>query len=56
MKTNKCAWAVVYVWRGLPDKVELFLREDSARKREQQLFKRLAQEDEVGVFRVHMPG
>lgn len=56
MKTNSYAWAVVRVWRGLPDKVELFSREQSARKREQQLRRRLAQEDEIGVFRVRVPG
>ena len=56
MKTNRYAWAVVHVWRGLPDKVELFSREESARKREQQLRRRLAQEDEIGVFHVRGPG
>ena len=55
MKANKYAWAVVHVWRGLPDKVELFSREESARKREQQLRRRLAQADEIGVFHVRMP-
>lgn len=54
MKASKFAWAVVYVWRGLPDKVELFSREKSARRRERQLRERLAQEDEVGVFHVHV--
>lgn len=56
MTISKCAWAVVHVWRGLPDKVELFSREASARKRERFLLKRLAQEDEIGVFQVRIPG
>ena len=56
MKKSEYAWAVVHVWRGLPDKVELFSREESARKRERQLRRRLAQADEIGVFRVRVPG
>lgn len=57
MKTTRgYAWAVVHVWRGLPDKVELFSREELARKRERHLLKRLAQEDEIGIFRVRMAG
>ena len=36
MKANKYAWAVVHVWRGLPDKVELFSRR---RKRGHSTFK-----------------
>ena len=55
MKANKYAWAVVHVWRGLPDRVELFSREEPARKHKQQLRRRLAQADEIGVFHVRMP-
>lgn len=56
MKANKYAWVVVHVWRGLPSKVELFSQEELARKREQELHRRLAHEDEIGVFQVRMPG
>ena len=55
MKKSEYAWAIVHVWRGLPDKVELFSREESARKRERRLRRRLAQADEIGVFHVRMP-
>ncbi len=54
MKKSRYAWAVVRVWRGLPEGVELFAQEESARKRERQLRRRLAQEDEIGVFHVRM--
>ena len=55
MKTSRYALAVVHVWRGLPNKVELFSREESARKREHELRKKISQEDEVGVFCVARP-
>lgn len=55
MKKEKCIWAVVRVWHGLPEGVELFAQEASARKREGQLRKKISQEDEVGVFCVARP-
>jgi len=55
MKQSRYAWAVVRVWRGLPERVELFSQEELARKRERQLRQRLAQEDEIGVFQICVP-
>lgn len=55
MKKETCLWAVVRVWRGLPEGIELFATEASARKREDQLRKKISQEDEVGVFCVVRP-
>ena len=55
MKKDKCLWAVVRIWRGLPEGVELFAREVSARKREDELRKKISQEDEVGVFCIARP-
>lgn len=48
-------WAVVHVWRGFPDGVELFVHEKTARKRELQLRDALPQEDEIGVFEIPIP-
>lgn len=55
MKKETCLWAVVRVWRGLPEGIELFVQEASARKREDELRKKMPQEDEVGVFCVVRP-
>ncbi len=55
MKKEKCLWAVVRVWRGLPEGVELFAREAMARKREHEIRKKISREDEVGVFCVVRP-
>ena len=55
MKKSRYAWAVVRVWRGLPEGVELFAQEALARKREHELRKKISQEDEVGVFCVARP-
>lgn len=48
-------WAVVRVWRGLPDGVELFALEEDAITRQNELKREIGQEDEVGIFRVPEP-
>lgn len=48
-------WAVVYVWRGFPDKVELFVQEESAWKRQNEIKKEISIEDEVAVIQVSVP-
>lgn len=55
MEKSRYAWAVVRVWRGLLEKVELLSQEELARKREKQFHQRLAQEDEIGVFQICVP-
>lgn len=55
MNKGNHLWAVVHVWRGLPERVEVFSQEKLARKRERQLRQELAQEDEVGVFQICAP-
>ncbi|MCR4315474.1 MAG: hypothetical protein NUW37_03885 [Planctomycetes bacterium] len=55
MKESKHLWAVVSVWRGLPSDVELFRDEETARRREKLLRKRMPLEDEIGVFQVGLP-
>jgi len=55
MKSKSFTWAVVHVWRGIPNSVELLPREDQARSRELELRRSLPPEDEVAVFRVALP-
>lgn len=55
MKKETYLWVVVCVWRGLPEGVELFSREALAKKREDELRKKISQEDEVSVFCVARP-
>ena len=55
MKKGNYLWAVVRVWHGLPEGVELFAREALARRREDELRKKISQEDEVAVFCVARP-
>lgn len=54
MKSNE-AWAVVQVWRGLADAVELFADEQAARERESELRAELRDEDDLRLFEVALP-
>lgn len=48
-------WAVVRVWRGFPDGVELFTNEGAAKRREKQIRRKLPIEDEVAILEVRTP-
>lgn len=48
-------WAVVRVWRGLPEHVAIFLDEQAALDFMEKSYGKLPMEDEVAVFKVPMP-
>lgn len=55
MLSDETLWAVVYVWRGIPERFELFLTEKHARGREREIRRKLAPEDEVRVLEMDSP-
>ena len=54
-KKKRQLWIVVYIWRGIPDKVEIYRDQMKAEKREKLLRNRMDhQYDETGLYKINI--